>query len=50
MQKFTDPCSSSDIQVQTVTNYYVINVIFTASTSNSLSQTESKSSFGSLNF
>lgn len=51
MQTFTDPGSSSDKEVQTVVNYYLRNVIFTASTSNSQSQTESKSSsFGPLDF
>lgn len=50
MQTFTDPGSSLDKEVQIVV-YYLGNMMFTAATSNSLSQTESKSSsFGPWDF
>lgn len=51
MQTFADPGSSLDKEEQIAVNYYLRNVIFTASTPNSQSQTESKSSsFGPLDF
>lgn len=51
MQTFTDPGASLDKEEQIVVNYYLRNVIFAASTSNSHSPTESKSSsFGPLDF
>lgn len=51
MQTFTDPGSSLDKEVQIVVNYCLRNVLFTASTSSSKSQTEPmSSSFGHLDF